>query len=107
MDRGPGNRGVDDARELGVRTGTPVRITSRRGESVIKARVVAMPQYPCGKCALCLAGDYIYCQDVVDFTAFSGAQDGHATMAQYILKPDWLLVPIPDNMSYEHAVMAC
>lgn len=28
-------------------------------------------------------------------------------MAQYMLKPDWLLVPIPDDMSYEHASMAC
>jgi L-iditol 2-dehydrogenase len=28
-------------------------------------------------------------------------------MAQYLLKPDWLLVPIPDGMSYEHASMAC
>ncbi|MBK8975899.1 MAG: nitrate reductase [Planctomycetes bacterium] len=34
----------DDARRLGVRTGQPVRIVSRRGEAVIKARVVAMPR---------------------------------------------------------------
>ncbi|HEX28571.1 TPA: alcohol dehydrogenase, partial [Candidatus Poribacteria bacterium] len=23
-------------------------------------RVVVMPQYPCGRCELCMAGDYIY-----------------------------------------------
>jgi L-iditol 2-dehydrogenase len=28
-------------------------------------------------------------------------------MAQYILKPDWLLVPIPDGVSYDHAALAC
>ncbi len=33
-----------DAKDLGVRSGDPVRITSRRGEAVIKARVVDMPR---------------------------------------------------------------
>jgi len=33
-----------DARKLGVKNGDPLRITSRRGECVIKARVVDMPQ---------------------------------------------------------------
>ena len=28
-------------------------------------------------------------------------------MAQYLLKQDWMLLPIPDDMSYEHAAMAC
>ncbi len=34
----------DDAKELGVRNGNPVRIVSRRGEATIKARVVPMPR---------------------------------------------------------------
>ncbi|GJM26085.1 MAG: nitrate reductase catalytic subunit [Phycisphaerae bacterium] len=34
----------EDARSLGIREGDPVRITSRRGEAVINARVVDMPQ---------------------------------------------------------------
>ncbi len=33
-----------DATKLGIRTGDRVRITSRRGESIIKARVVDMPR---------------------------------------------------------------
>ena len=33
-----------DAKKLDIRNGMPVRITSRRGEAVIKARVVDMPQ---------------------------------------------------------------
>jgi L-iditol 2-dehydrogenase len=70
-------------------------------------RVVVMPQYPCGQCALCLAGDYIFCQHTVDFAAFTGSLDGSATMAQYLLKPDWLLVPIPEGVSYDHASLAC
>jgi len=77
------------------------------GKVDVGDRVVVMPQYPCGKCALCLAGDYIYCQDTVDFESFTGSPEGRATMAQYMLKPDWLLVPIPEGMPYDHAAMAC
>jgi L-iditol 2-dehydrogenase len=77
------------------------------GRVKVGDRVVVMPQYPCGKCALCLAGDYIFCQHTVDFAQFTGTRDGSATMAQYLLKPDWLLVPIPDEISYDHASLAC
>jgi len=70
-------------------------------------RVVVMPTNPCGKCAYCLAGDYIHCQDGVNFSELHGARDGSATMAQLLLKQDWMLVPIPDGVSYDHASMAC
>lgn len=70
-------------------------------------RVVVMPQYPCGICDLCLTGDYIFCEQTVDFAAFTGGEEGRATMAQFLLKPDWLLVPIPDEVSYDHASLAC
>lgn len=70
-------------------------------------RVVVMPQYPCGKCALCLAGDYIHCEQTVDPLHICGSQTGIATYAQYCIKQDWLLLPIPDDISTEHAAMAC
>ena len=70
-------------------------------------RVVVMPQYPCGRCAFCLAGDYIHCENNYDFAGFTGSPEGSATMAQYLLKPDWLLLPIPDGLSYEKASLAC
>jgi len=69
--------------------------------------VVVMPQYPCGKCELCLSGDYIYCESGYDFKEFFGTNDGCETYAQYILKPSWLLPKIPDEISYEHASMLC
>jgi threonine dehydrogenase-like Zn-dependent dehydrogenase len=69
-------------------------------------RVVVMPQYPCGVCELCVAGDYIHCEHNVDFASFAGAAEGRATYAQYLLKPDWLLPKIPDGMSDEHAALA-
>jgi len=71
------------------------------------ARVVVMPGYPCGKCELCQAGDYIHCQHGVDPLKECGSETGVATYAQYCIKQDWLLLPIPDDISTEHASMAC
>lgn len=64
-------------------------------------RVVVMPSFACGQCSLCLRGDFIYCHQGV------GPSEGVATYAQYLVKPDWLLVPIPNVISIEHAAMAC
>ena len=69
-------------------------------------RVVIMPQYPCGKCPLCIAGDYVYCENNVDLDEFLGTREGTDTFAHYVLKQSWLLPPIPDDVSYEHATMA-
>ncbi len=77
------------------------------GKVEIGDRVVVMPQYPCGKCVLCTDGDYIHCENNYNFEEFVGSRHGRATMAQYILKPSWLLPKIPDNVSYEHASLAC
>ncbi|HDP89643.1 MAG TPA: alcohol dehydrogenase [Thioalkalivibrio sp.] len=70
-------------------------------------RVVAMPLHGCGVCPLCVSGDYIYCQNAPDFAAITDGQEGQSTYAQYLLKPDWLLMPIPDDVSLEHGSLAC
>ena len=62
-------------------------------------RVVVMPQYPCGTCRLCRAGDYIHCEHNIPYQA--------AALAQYVAKPVWLLPKIPDGMTYERASLAC
>lgn len=77
------------------------------GHVKVGDRVVVMPQYPCGTCLLCVSGDYIHCQNAVDFAAFTDEGEGKATMAQLMLKPDWILPAIPDDISYDHASMAC
>jgi L-iditol 2-dehydrogenase len=84
-----------------------VAAVAQPGRVKVGDRVVVMPQYPCGRCPLCLAGDYIHCQHCVDIHAVTGSPAGSATYAQYLLKEDWLLVPIPDGVSYEHGGMAC
>ena len=92
---------------LGHEAAGEVVAVAQPGRVKVGDRVVVMPQYPCGKCALCIAGDYIYCENNYDFAEFIGGQEGRATMAQYVLKPSWLLPPIPDAVSYEHGSLAC
>jgi len=70
-------------------------------------RVVVMPQYGCGKCGLCLSGEHIHCQRPVDPYSLCKSTTGRATYAQYCIKQDWLLLPIPEGISYDHASMAC
>lgn len=70
-------------------------------------RVAVMPQYPCGTCALCLDGEYIHCQNIVDVHETTGNTTGTHTYAEYLIKQDWLLIPIPDDISYDHGAMAC
>lgn len=69
-------------------------------------RVVVMPQYPCGKCDLCLKGDYIFCENSRNLEDATGQKNGRSTFSQYCVKQDWLLIPIPEGMSYDHAGMA-
>ena len=92
---------------LGHEAAGEVVAIARPGKVQVGDRVVVMPQYPCGKCHLCVAGDYIHCQNVYDIPAFLGSREGTATYAQYLLKPDWLLPKIPDGVSYELASLAC
>lgn len=95
------------ADQLGHEAAGEVVAVAQPGRARVGDRVVVMPTNACGKCALCLAGDYIHCEHNVDFVALHGSREGSATYAQYLLKPDHLLVPIPEPISYDHASLAC
>ena len=92
---------------LGHEAAGEVVAIAQPGKVEVGDRVVVQTQYPCGKCHLCIAGDYIHCEDIYNFEAFFGTNDGRATMAQYLLKPSWILSKIPGGVSYEHASLAC
>lgn len=92
---------------LGHEAAGEVVAVAQPGRVKVGDRVVVMPLYACGKCALCISGNYIHCEHAPDFVQFTGASEGRATMAQYLLKPSWLLPPIPDGVSYERASLAC
>ena len=91
---------------LGHEAAGEVVEVAQPGPVKVGDRVVVMPTYPCGRCALCVAGDYIHCEHMHDFAAFSGGPEGSATYAQYLLKPAWILPRIPDGVSYEDASLA-
>jgi L-iditol 2-dehydrogenase len=76
------------------------------GRVKIGDRVVVQPSYPCGACTLCIAGDYIHCEHGVDLAAFTGSPYGTATYAEYLIKPDWLCSPIPDDFTDDQAGLA-
>jgi L-iditol 2-dehydrogenase len=80
---------------------------ARPGKVEVGDRVVVMPGAPCGKCAHCISGEYIHCQHMMSVAEFSGLKHGGDTHVQYLIKQDWLLVPIPDGISYERASLAC
>jgi L-iditol 2-dehydrogenase len=70
-------------------------------------RVVVMPQYGCGTCRYCSRGEHIYCSNQRDVLAETGSAYGTSTFAEFMLKPDWLLLPVPPDISLRHAAMAC
>ena len=92
---------------LGHEAAGEVVAVAQPGRVKVGDRVVVMPQYPCGKCELCISGEYIHCENSYNFAEFAGAPEGSATMAQYLLKPSWLLPRIPDGVSYEQGSLAC
>ena len=92
---------------LGHEAAGEVVAVARKGRLKPGDRVVAMPLYGCGCCNLCVSGDYIHCQDVLQGQAFAPGGPGHATYAQFITKPDWLLPKIPDAVRCDHAALAC
>lgn len=92
---------------LGHEAAGEVVAVAQPGRVKVGDRVVAMPLYGCGVCPLCISGDYIHCENSKAFAKMARLQHGQATYAQYLLKQDWLLPPIPDGVSYERASLAC
>lgn len=89
--------------------GEVVAVANQGADSKVKVgdRVAVMPGWPCGKCELCLAGEYIHCQHWYDYKDFTGLDTGGDTHVQYLIKQDWLLAHIPDDVSYEMGALAC
>ncbi len=69
-------------------------------------RVIAMPHWGCGVCPTCCEGEHIHCTDQRDILAETGSASGLGGYAQYLIKPDYLLYPVPNDISTDHAAMA-
>lgn len=97
----------DITEDLGHEAAGEVVEIAQPGRVKVGDRVVVMPQNGCGVCDLCLAGEHIRCRSPRDPLAECGSETGRATYAQYCIQQDWLLVRVPDDLSIEHASMAC
>lgn len=103
-------KGYQDGRKsdsLGHEAAGEVVEVATSGRIAVGDRVVVMPGSPCGACQSCLDGDYIHCTDRRDSLAICDSPTGTATIAEHVISQDWPLVRIPDDISYEHASMAC
>lgn len=69
-------------------------------------RVIAMPHWGCGTCPACRSGEHIHCTEQRDILTETGSSCGLGGYAQYLIKPDYLLYPVPDDISTDHAAMA-
>ncbi len=69
-------------------------------------RVVVMPHAGCGTCPACQAGEHIHCTEQRDLFAETGSESGIGCYAEYLLKPDYLLYPVPEDIETDHAAMA-
>jgi len=92
---------------LGHEAAGEVVEVARPGRVKVGDRVVVMPQDPCGMCSLCLAGDYIYCAAPRKPNEVNKNEACRATYAEYVIQQDWMLLPVPDDISIDHASMAC
>lgn len=70
-------------------------------------RVVGIYDPVCGYCEFCKNGYYSNCLNRLDYSSLCDGESGDCGFAQYVILPDTMLLPIPDNLSYEHASMAC
>ncbi len=92
---------------LGHEAAGEVVAVAQPGRVRVGERVVVQPLHGCGVCRLCVSGDYIHCQSAPSFQSIFGSNEGSATYAQYLVKPDWLLSPIPEGVPYDLAGLAC
>lgn len=82
--------------------------TSKHSTLHVGQRVVALCGFPCGECSTCQRGYYAHCtKNFQDPRQICHSVSGECSFAQYAIKPNWMLIPIPDHLSYEHASMAC
>lgn len=64
-------------------------------------RVAVFPLLPCRRCAACETGAYAQCSD---YDYLGSRRDG--AFAEFVVAPEWNLIPVPDEVSLEEAAMA-
>lgn len=66
----------------------------------VEKRVGIFPLIPCGRCIACRKQQYEMCRD---YSYLGSRRDGG--FAEYAAVPEWNLIELPDEVSYEEAAM--
>ena len=69
-------------------------------KSWIGKRVGVFPLMPCKKCSQCIKQHYEMCEN---YSYLGSRTDGG--FAEYVAVPEWNLIELPDNVTYEQAAM--
>lgn len=69
-------------------------------EDMVGERVGIFPLIPCGKCSCCQHEKYEMCSD---YDYLGSRRDGG--FSEYVLVPEWNLIKLPENVSFEEAAM--
>lgn len=69
-------------------------------KEILGKRVGIFPLIPCGNCECCVQEKYEMCNN---YDYLGSRRDGG--FAEYVLVPEWNLIEIPENVSFEEAAM--
>ncbi len=81
-------------------SGEVVRVGTGADVSWQGKRVGVFPLIPCKKCATCREKKYEMCRD---YSYLGSRKNGG--FAEYVAVPEWNLIALPENVSYEEAAM--
>jgi threonine dehydrogenase-like Zn-dependent dehydrogenase len=99
-------RAGKEGHELGHEAVGVVADAAQSSRFKVGDRVIAMPHWGCGTCPACRSGEHIHCTEQRNILTETGSSCGLGGYAQYFIKPDYLLYPVPDDISTDHAAMA-
>lgn len=81
-------------------SGQVVKVGKRADQQWIGKRVGVFPLIPCKKCRQCMNGKYEMCSQ---YDYLGSRRNGG--FAEYVSVPEWNLIELPENVSYEEAAM--
>ena len=81
-------------------SGQVVKVGKKADKKWADKRVGIFPLIPCRNCTACRKQHYELCRN---YNYLGSRRDGG--FAEYVAVPDWNLIELPDNVSYEEAAM--
>ncbi len=81
-------------------SGKVAKVSAGGNKELIGKKVGVFPLIPCKSCRSCIREEYEMCSN---YNYLGSRTDGG--FAEYVIAPEWNLIPLPDEVSYEEAAM--